>query len=171
MMIELGKFQVESGKLVVSDPCFDLNDVPVMGVLENARNGVWNGLVEKTELDDWGEVCSKLFAHHNNNSIDDLQWVRCDFIIGVDSGQAGIFDIVKYRLSDSETENQDPDADSDWYLACCDITESNDEAGVIDGGVVSRSGMGDGGYQAFLAKDEREQIIGVKIVFIREERF
>lgn len=57
----------------------------------------------------------------------------------------------------------------DWYEMCCDKTLSNENAGVIPGGVVSSSGYGDGGYDAFIAKNSNGQVIGVKIVFLLEE--
>lgn len=86
---------------------------------------------------------------------------------GVDSGQAGIFDINHYRIPDVEDHDDQVDTDSDWYLACCDITESGEEAGVLTGGVVSRTGIGDGAYGVYKAVNEQDQVVGVKIVFIK----
>ncbi|OAB36515.1 DUF4241 domain-containing protein [Paenibacillus glacialis] len=176
MHIKLGNFELNSGQLVVSDPCYELNkDTIIMGVLDNVLNGTWLGQVEKTEVRDWGEACSKLTAYHNSvaEQVEHLEWVKCSFIVGVDSGQAGIFDINKYRIPDSDVQDTDTntDTDSDWYLSCCDITESGHEAGVLDGGVVSHTGMGDGTYGAYIAKNQDNQIIGVKIVFIKGLEF
>lgn len=39
--IDLGTFEVISGKLVVSDPCY-AEDLWCCNALENVRNGVWN---------------------------------------------------------------------------------------------------------------------------------
>ncbi|MEI7024405.1 DUF4241 domain-containing protein [Paenibacillus sp. y28] len=170
MIIQLGTFEVTSGKVVVTDPCYELGKEAIfMGTLDHVLNGTWYGEVEKTEVNHWGEVCAKLLAFHSSfrDPHDASLWTRCDFMVSVDSGQAGVFDISKYRVPDTGTEAADPAADSDWYLACCDITEEGEEAGVIDGGVVSRSGMGDGGYKAFVALNEDRQVIGVKIVFIQ----
>lgn len=170
MVINLGNFEVTSGKLIVSDPCYELNEnTPIMGVLDHVLNGIWTGQVEKLEVREWGEVCSKLMACHHSfvEQTDTLHWVKCNFIVGVDSGQAGIFDFHKYRIPDSNTQGEDSDVDSDWYLTCCDITESAYEAGIMDGGVVSHSGMGDGGYGAYYAINDQNQIIGVKIVFVK----
>lgn len=85
----------------------------------------------------------------------------------MDSGQAGIFDIQKYRIPDADPTSDSSDTDTEWYYACCDITESGEEAGVLDGGVVSRTGMGDGAYGVYKAVNEQEQVVGVKIVFIK----
>ena len=88
------------------------------------------------------------------------------FVAGVDSGQAGIFDIQKYRIPDADATSDSSDTDSDWYLACCNITESG-EAGVLDGGVVSRTGIGDGAYGVYKAVNEQDQVVGVKLCLLR----
>ncbi|ASA23298.1 DUF4241 domain-containing protein [Paenibacillus donghaensis] len=174
MIIQLGNFEITSGKLVVSDPCYELNtETIIMGVLDKALNGTWVSQVEKTEVRDWGEACSKLMACHSSvaEQAEYLEWVKCHFIVGVDSGQAGIFDINKYRIPDAVPQELDSQGDSDWYFACCDITESSLEAGVIDGGVVSHTGIGDGAYGAYIATNHQNYIIGVKIVFIKTSEF
>jgi len=170
--IQLGNFELTSGQLVISDPCYELNrDTIIMGVLDNVLNGTWVGQVGKTEVRDWGEACSKLTAFHSSvaEQVEYLEWVKCSFIVGVDSGQAGIFDINKYRIPDCDV--QETDTDSDWYLSCCDITESGHEAGVLDGGVVSHTGMGDGTYGAYIATNNDNQVIAVKIIFIKGSEF
>ncbi|MCS7460498.1 DUF4241 domain-containing protein [Paenibacillus doosanensis] len=171
MMIHLGNFEVASGELVVADPCYeaDTNTI-IMGVLDHVQNGTWSAYVDKTEVRDWGEACSRLIACHSSceDNKEELFWVKTQFIVGVDSGQAGIFDSAKYRIPDAGAKpGQQQEMDSDWYLACCDITESGHEAGVMDGGVVSRTGIGDGAYGAYTASNEQGQIVGVKIVFIK----
>ncbi len=171
MNIQLGEFEVNSGQLVVADPCYELDRTTIiMGVLENALNGTWTGQVEKAEVREWGEACAKIAAYHSSvaDRADSLEWVKCPFIVGVDSGQAGIFDVEKYRLPDAGAQpGGSPDPDSEWYYACCDVTESGEEAGVLDGGVVSRTGMGDGAYGAYMATDGQGQVAAVKIVFIK----
>ncbi|MEC0093198.1 DUF4241 domain-containing protein [Paenibacillus macquariensis] len=172
--IQLGNFELTSGQIVVSDPCYELNrDTIIMGVLDNVLNGTWVAQVGKTEVRDWGEACSKLTAFHSSvaEQVEHLEWVKCSFIVGVDSGQAGIFDINKYRIPDSDVQETDTDTDSDWYLSCCDITESGHEAGVLDGGVVSHTGMGDGTYGAYTATNNDNQVIAVKIIFIKGSEF
>ncbi|EJW19339.1 hypothetical protein PAV_1c03130 [Paenibacillus alvei DSM 29] len=172
IFISLGQFEVTTGKLVVSDPCYDLNEnTIIMGVLDNALNGTWDAYVSKTEVQDWGEACAKLIACHSSvaDKLEAIEWVKGNFIVGVDSGQAGIFDVSKFRIPDADAEgNESDNADSDWYFACCDITESNEDAGVLDGGVVSRTGFGDGAYAAYYAVNGQNQIMGVKIIFIKD---
>ncbi|WP_136608705.1 DUF4241 domain-containing protein [Paenibacillus dokdonensis] len=170
MNIQLGNFEVNSGQLVVSDPCYELNTTSIiMGVLDNVLNGTWIGQAEKVEVREWGEACSKLTAYHYSVAEQEsyLEWVKCPFIVGVDSGQAGIFDMSKYRIPDANAPKGSTGTDNEWYDSCCDITESGEEAGVMDGGVVSRTGMGDGTYGVYMTTNDQNQVVGVKIVFIK----
>lgn len=173
--IQLGSFEVKSGQVVVSDPCYELDaNTIIMGILEPALAGTWHAEVEKVELPDWGEANAKLTAYHQSvqSQAEVLEWIKCSFIVGVDSGQAGIFDREQYRIpdaaaDDAPADDAPADTDSDWYLACCDITEDGEEAGVLEGGVVSRTGIGDGAYGVYQAVNAQGQVIGVKIVFIK----
>lgn len=170
MIIQLGDFEVKSGQLVVADPCYELDtNIIIMGVLEAVLNGTWASEVEKVEIPDWGEANAKLTAYHHSAAEQGafLEWIKCPFVAGVDSGQAGIFDIQKYRIPDADATLDSSDTDTKWYYACCDITESGEEAGVLDGGVVSRTGIGDGAYGVYKAVNEQDQVVGVKIVFIK----
>ena len=170
MNIQLGSFEVNSGQLVVADPCYELDtNTIIMGVLEPALAGIWHAEVGKVELPDWGEANAKLTAYHQSvqAQTEGLEWIKCPFIVGVDSGQAGIFDRELYRIPDAAADEATSDTDSDWYLACCDLTEDGEEAGVLEGGVVSRTGIGDGAYGVYQAVDAQGQVVGVKIVFIK----
>lgn len=170
MIIQLGNFEVNSGQLVVADPCYELDtNTVIMGVLELAANGTWNTEVEKVEIPDWGEANAKLTAYHQSVAEQGtfLEWIKCPFVVGVGSGQAGIFDSNHYRIPDVANHSGNADTDSEWYLACCDITDNGEEAGVLTGGVVSRTGMGDGAYGVYKAVNGQSQVVGVKIVFIR----
>ncbi|MEF3354954.1 DUF4241 domain-containing protein [Paenibacillus sp. GYB006] len=170
MIIQLGNFEVNSGQLVVADPCYELDtNTVIMGVLELAANGTWNTEVEKVEIPDWGEANAKLTAYHQSVAEQgaSLEWIKCPFVVGVDSGQAGIFDRNQYRVSEVSNLDGNADTDSEWYLACCDITDNGEEAGILTGGVVSRTGMGDGAYGVYKALNGQSQVVGVKIVFIK----
>ncbi|WP_454192509.1 DUF4241 domain-containing protein [Paenibacillus sp. Marseille-Q7038] len=170
MIIQLGNFEVNSGQIVVADPCYELDtNTVIMGVLELVANGTWNTEVEKVEIPDWGEANAKLTAYHKSVAEQGkfLEWIKCPFVVGVDSGQAGIFDRNHYRASDASDREGNADTDSKWYLACCDITDNGEEAGVLTGGVVSRTGTGDGAYGVYKAVNGESQVVGVKILFIK----
>ncbi|MDH6672704.1 hypothetical protein M2277_003366 [Paenibacillus sp. LBL] len=67
MNIQLGHFEVNSGQLVVADPCYELDKhMVIMGVLEPVLNGTWASEVEKVEIPDWGEANAKLTAYHHS---------------------------------------------------------------------------------------------------------
>ncbi|MGG1442415.1 DUF4241 domain-containing protein [Brevibacillus laterosporus] len=169
MIVNLGTFQITSGTLVVSDPCYECQQ-GISGIVEEAAIGTWIGLIDQIDTGDWGERCAYVCAYHKSIDIEQVtNWEACDFIVGVDSGQAGIFEHQIYRVDDSvigETRFMPEDR---WYSSCCDQTLGEPKAGVINGGVVSSSGFGDGGYEAFIAKNAEGKVIAVQIVFITEE--
>ncbi|MBM7111671.1 DUF4241 domain-containing protein [Brevibacillus laterosporus] len=169
MIVNLGTFQITSGTLVVSDPCYECQQ-GISGIVEEAAIGTWIGIIDQIDTGDWGERCAYVCAYHESIDIEQVtNWEACDFIVGVDSGQAGIFEHQIYRVDDSvigETKFMPEDR---WYSSCCDQTLGEPKAGVINGGVVSSSGFGDGGYDAFIAKNAEGKVIAVQIVFITEE--
>jgi hypothetical protein len=93
-------------------------------------------------------------------------WKRENFEVGVDSGQAGIFDGGHYKedkvVEGIEFENNFAEP---WYNVCCDVTLADRGAGVIPFGVVSRSGFGDGGYTCYTIRNEIGWVIAVMIDF------
>jgi hypothetical protein len=99
------------------------------------------------------------------------------FEVGVDSGQAGIFDVDHYK-DDSVFGNKKPkferstldESGNKWYAFCCDATlYTKYTAGVIPYGAVSSSGFGDGGYPCIYWTDESGEIVKVAIGFIFDE--
>ena len=96
------------------------------------------------------------------------------FDVGVDSGQAGLFDASHYR-DDTVIPNhenlKDKEPSEIWYDHCCNITLSPLSAGVLPYGVVSSSGYGDGGYDCFICRNEYGQIIRAEIEFIPEDDY
>lgn len=170
--LELGEFLVLSGKLAVSDPCYD-TDVKYRGDLENVMNGTWHASAVEMQTGSWGRRIARLIAVHENYADEKMSKGQCvGFEVGVDSGQAGLFDASHYR-DDSVIPNAKPLLNEEpaaiWYKHCCDITLSPLSAGVLPYGVVSSSGYGDGGYDCFICRNEYGQIIRAEIEFIPEE--
>jgi hypothetical protein len=95
--------------------------------------------------------------------------------IGVDSGQAGIFDAKSYR-DDSIVESIGAPTDIDfsvpgkkepgdlWYDAVTKFTLGGNAWGAYHGGIVSSSGFGDGMYD-FKVLKEKSKIVGITIDF------
>lgn len=157
-------FKVESGKLVITDPCYTL-PTWCQGIVENVKNGVWT---VGAEYD--GNRVKSLHCYNNEaytNSPNILEQVynapEMPFVVGVDSGQAGFFDHAFYRddnsLGDSPLDQdmldhsgaEEPGAK--FYAACCHLTYDDKadimhkfQFGTIPYGAVSSSGYGDGSY-------------------------
>lgn len=100
--VPLGYFEVESDQLVVSDPCYDLGpDTWCADILKNPKQGRWYSSVEVSDQGSWGHRVAELFACFadlkGKSPSNYFMWEPCDFEVGVDSGQAGIFDLPMYK--------------------------------------------------------------------------
>ena len=179
-LTRLGTFELTGPVLRVSDPCYD-RDVWCSATIENCKPGNWETAVLMQDEGDWGIRNAVLIARHTDSepglkaytkvlSGTDKTWQECPFDVGVDSGQAGIFDDAYYQ--DDSVFAGSPaakfDEDNSWYSHCCDITMSQHSAGVLPYGVVSCSGFGDGGYVAYRHVDQDGKTDAVFIVFIED---
>lgn len=156
----LGLFEVKSEKLTISDPCYE-RGTWCQGELENVQNGKWAGLALYGKTD-WGSRVWELRAVHADYPIDSKISEKTEIHVGVDSGQAGIFDSMNFR------GGEDAYGDAGWYDECCNATNGANQGGIIDGGVVTSSGFGDGGYDCYVARDNGK-IVAVKVIFIADE--
>ncbi len=153
--------QIQLGKRVrVSDPCYGTG-VWCSGVVDNVKEGTYNVDVEISDEGMWGKRVKSLTAIHleyDGHTI--IQ--KAPFEVGVDSGQAGIYDEDYYNQYHTEQ-----DVNDDWYEEICDLTNP---FGTKDGKcVVSSSGYGDGGYDCYLLRDKNNEAVGFQIVFIEGE--
>lgn len=172
----IGTFEVTSGIIVVSDPCYNM-DTWCRGNIDNVKNGTWKATVEISDEGDWGNRMAKLIIEHVDHNSDDTRHQEyLDASIGVDSGQCGFYDLPIFQEKNnvpayaklSEHINEE---DRKWYSMCCAMTHNRNgsTAGVIPGGVVSSSGFGDGSYNCFIHKDENGQVTGAILIFIEED--
>jgi hypothetical protein len=158
----LGKFDVTSGKLVVSDPCYERGTWCQKENLP-AVNGAWEAFV--TYDPDEGRVAALMALGPNARK--DGNWKEEPWDIGVDSGQAGVFrgDDRPRKLT-AKDHKSFPNGES-WYEANCRVTLGDVGAGVIPGGAVSSSGYGDGGYTASV-QYQGKKALAVLIDYIPE---
>lgn len=159
----LGSFEITSGAMYATDPCYD-RETTQDTLLTNVANGRWSASVlVEDEGGAWGGRNSVIYAYHANGSPEwTLNFVEVpDFEVGVDSGQAGFFDASRYVGGEDEA----------FYDRVCELTLEGLCAGVIDFGAVSSSGYGDGSYRCFVAKNPQGEIVAAKIVFIDDEPF
>ena len=169
-ILQIGEFEISSGKMVVSDPCYNRQtwcakfDVP-------AKNGVWNASVKMMNEGCWGYKIGSLIAKHQ-------EWPTSYFPItekwdlGVDSGQLGFFDNFSYA-TDVQREIDECKSIEDishFYGKCCMATLQHPIAAeIIDGsGVVSSSG-GDGSYTAHTQYNNTGELVAIEVVFIKDE--
>lgn len=169
--VKLGSFQITSGKARISDPCYDL-ETWCAGTLDAVKNGDWKAQVLKKDMGDWGNRCGVLIAHHGDNPVtyEYSGWNKEAIDVGVDSGQAGIFDLAHFKDDDSvrgltrESVQGTICEDEPFYSFCCDRTLSRIGAGTIPYGVISSSGYGDGGYECYTVTEHGE-IVAIMIDF------
>ena len=165
--INVGEFELKSTKLLATDPCYD-KGTWCATVIENALPGKWSASIITSDEGMWGERVAELEVHN----LEDLQacsWIRTFGAIGVDSGQAGFFDFDKYPEGDLIDR---PDGEAFYEEACAASWNrvTNQPAGIVGGyGVNSSSGLGDGGYPLYVARNLEGQVVGAKIVFISDE--
>ena len=160
------QFKVESGKICVSDPCYDKGTRCAAWDLD-AQRGLWNCEVIKEYFGTFGEKVKELICIVEDYDQKNTKWKKLEYDIGVDSGQCGIFDYDKYP--DGSTGKYE-DLNS-FYGKCCKITLNDKEPyGVLDFGVVSSSGFGDGSYDLYVLYDDNEEnLVGVRVVFIDDD--
>ena len=172
-------FEVTSGELVVSDPCYEVSTWCAGTV--KAKNGTWGVNYETT---DDGSRIKEIWAYsmeaavNRPHIVDELPGAApLPFINGVDSGQLGYFDRTHYRNNDSAKdlakqdfgEGYDREPGDEWYRAACAITLSPESFGVMPHGVVSSSGWGDGSYKTQGIFNEDGECIGLRTVFIEDD--
>ena len=175
-IIDLGTIEMVSDRMAVSDPCYD-TDVWCRGELKDVLPGTWGASVIKRDEGEWGMRVAKLVAvvavHKEYVDSDMEPMTLAPFEVGVDSGQAGLFDAQHYRddavVVDPDTAVNGNESGALWYMHCCHLTLTKLAAGVMPYGVVVSSGYGDGSYDCFYGRNSDGKIVRVEIEFIPEE--
>lgn len=164
-------------EVMVSDPCYSIPtwcQIKLTGVLPGKYKTICR---ITTETNGWGDRCSILMAVHENYLLENLSWRNHPGEVGVDSGQAGIFSFESYRNDEVAEGITTPEIDfvlpyndkegDKWYEKICKFTLSNERWGLYDKGVVSCSGIGDGGYRCLVTK-KNGKIVGIAIDYLME---
>ena len=160
-------FVVASGALRVTDPCYDM-DTWCAGQLDNVMNGIWEAHVGLHDDDHgWGRRVAYLHIvnigaerHFDHMAELDSTWENSNIHVGVDSGQAGFFDLEMFQ-----TVCKAEAVKGKFYDEICDLTNP---WGVHPTGVVSSSGYGDGSYDCLVRRVDG-QVVEAMLVFIWEE--
>ena len=171
-------FTVESGQLIISDPCYTVGTW-CQGIV-SAKTGLWAVLANYD-----GNRVSQLIAYNieaatNNTALsqDVLTAPELPFVFGVDSGQLGYFDLEHYRNDASAAnlekedfgDKWDKKAGDSWYRAICGLTHNDGFSfGVIPFGCCSSSGWGDGSYKTYGVKNNDGNYIALMTSFIEDD--
>jgi hypothetical protein len=159
----VGEFEITGGKAMITDPCYE-RGTWCQGVVEKVKNGTWDAFVTTSNEGTWGVRNAQLFVRHMSKpalQADDCN-EKTEIEVGVDSGQAGIFDDAKFPDNPGDYD------DSSWYYRACQLTlETESGAGIMEGmGVNSSAGFGDGSYDCFVHRTVEGEIDGIRISFI-----
>jgi hypothetical protein len=166
----VGEFNLGK-EVIVSDPSYEVG-IWCQAKLNSVKAGKYIGFAEMIHDADWGVRVSRLYAINKDfASREYWNWELDSNEIGVDSGQAGIFDMSNYRNDQVEFQNvpnvpfmddmKGDEAGDTWYRNITKIT-LNKDYGIYESGIFSRSGIGDGGYSLY-TEYEDGQVIGICI--------
>lgn len=161
MIKYIGKINLND-TVMVSDPCYKVG-VWCQGEVNNVLEGEYNVFISEDD----GRIKELIVSHDNYSEIEaeDIN-IEQPFEVGVDSGNAGIFDYKYY----CDTHEEDDILD-EWY--------DNMHAKLFDNecsknwlffrkhGVITSSGYGDGCYYCYTA-ERNNKVMAIKIVFIDE---
>lgn len=174
--LELDTFQVRSGEIIISDPCYDEGTWCAQKV--KAAKGCWGAEVEYED----GRV-KRLEAYSKSIlaiPLPDRKWQPrvINDQIGVDSGQCGFFDAACYRknpIIKKPKHKWQIDGQGDFYGMACELTLGPMRCGLmtdkdnINFGVVSSSGYGDGGYVLTGTFNDKEEVVSLRLDFFGDE--
>jgi hypothetical protein len=153
-------------KVVVSDPCYTIPTWCQI-VVNDVLPGEYLSSVEMVDLNEWGTRSNTMVAIHKDYLDAKLRFSEYPGTVGVDSGQAGIFDFDSYRNDEVAEGITTPSVDFNlgekgegekWYEKMCKFTLSEKSWGVYDSGIVSSSGVGDGSYDLYVAKIDKKVV-------------
>lgn len=159
--IKLG--QIKLGKKVrVSDPCYG-TITWCAGTIDNVKEGLYNVEIGMSDQGEWGNRVKSLTVVHADYNKSLVFNSVAKFDVGVDSGQAGIYDEDYYNQYHGEDS-----VDETWYDKICNLTIYDDFGTKDDKCVVSCSGYGDGCYLCELV-EEGNEVVAIRITFIEDE--
>lgn len=151
---KLGVVGVDSGQLLVTDPCyirnFKSNESPSRQALLDTKTGIRWQFTYGREPD---EGCKAMPGTYESN----IPGSSMTFNQGVANGR------IK--------ELPDPPPSNEYsYKGCCDLTNQFDGGGLkfsmghMGQGVVFRSGYGDGSYEVWARRNADDRIVEVRIL-------
>jgi len=167
----LGTFNIETSKVLVTDPCYK-KDEWCNHTVKNVKTGKWRAKIYGRDCGSWGHRVAFLVAGVKDEVLPPLEsykWHLVSKNIGVDSGQIGFYDKNHYKDDNvvknlKRKHNEIICENEPWYSFNCDRTLSKDRAGIIPFGCVSSSGYGDGVYSCWTL-EKNDKVIGIAVNF------
>jgi hypothetical protein len=171
---EVGIFEVSSGALMVSDPCYK-RGTWCHGILGNARNGHWVAKIRRSDEGMWGNRVAELYVHLKGDSTEPTK--KSKFTVGVDAGQVCIVDEASYPQGETGEYGEKDTFYGEACEASLRLIRENHQLKEVSGagiiakgrGVNSSSGYGDGSYRCMYGTDSDGKIVSVKVIFIEDE--
>jgi len=147
-----------SGKAVVSDPCYSRGGRGIITDLAVKPGNYAAYIILAYSLSLGVKIAA--IAAVRADYIERLtgEWEPHDCVVGVDSGQCGIFDDSVYPAA--EEPNGEYDDESTFYGECCKLTLSDAKCGILKSrkGFVSSTAFGDGSYELLCQYKDGERI-------------
>lgn len=125
---------------------FEIKDTKQM-ILDKSRNELYSRILKEVYKEDEEKYLSRL---ETEVKIKEESLIRYD-------------EILKTRNYPSYYKIE---KEKDFYKIICDQTSGEHEAGVLPIGCVSQTGLGDGGYDLYVAKNKEKEIVSAKIKFL-----
>lgn len=182
----IGDFNINSGSVKIGDPCYE-PDVWCLGHCDDVLDGVWKAKLfraDKSEIK-YGPRNTALFAFNkkyfeNHFGFDDIEverFIKGSYItqfclnyelwqLGVDSGQAGIYDLHNYIVN-KENKSDDWCWNNNSKITLYDELEAGINPDKM--GCVSSSGYGDGTYDYYCYYNKEGYVVAILIMFIEGE--
>lgn len=164
--IKVGTFEVKSGYIVATDPCY--TEI-LFGAKFPIKNGKYNVYVVMDDFGEWGTrvtLMEAVIAEEDYNT-DDLLWEYSGSNGGVDSGTFSFLDKEYY-----ERTRPNEQLDEDWYEE--NVVEMDDYL-IAEGceGAICSSGFGDGSYPIYVTYESYDvncnRIDGIRVVFLEDD--
>lgn len=161
MIKYLGKIKLND-TVIVSDPCYKVG-VWCQGEINNILEGEYNVFVSEDD----GRIKELIVSSDKYPEIEDWEInMEQPFEVGVDSGNAGIFDYKYYYDTHEEDDILDEWYD-DMFAGLFDNEDSKNWLFFRNHGVITSSGYGDGVYHCYTAEHDNK-VMAIKIIFIDE---
>ncbi len=158
----VGSFVARSYELIMSSQVDDWS----VGRVTKARTGSWHVFVERVIAEPYSPISSLVIISHrligdpiSVNSIT-MPWDYSSITISVENGSIGVFDEEQFVHADVDDKHRRRAFRTSWEAAL-----AKERVKVMDGGVVCKTGIGDGAYRVDVVVGEGGWVVGLQVDF------